>query len=448
MNTSSLTAPGTPEGSPPTVRRTLIGAAFLSIQPLALNALSVPAMAYIIHQLGPERYAQWAASVGLLAFLTVLTNLGLRAAFVRTVAGDPGAARNALADQLGLRVTLSIVAGSIALVACVLLGYSGTVVGCAALGALGLVLTSAATTLGDLVQATHRIRSLAIVNLISGLALTAASVAAATAGAGPLGMAAAYITGPAVSAVLLAVHVQRRVCPVSLRWSAARFRGLLVQSRFLAAHQLLFAGSGHVEALLSPRLLGMQTFGVFAAGAMLANRLVALPDALCAAAYPVMAAANRRGSGPGGLIMLRYLAIVVAGSLVIAGTGTALAGPLGRLLLPAEADVFAFVVRVTIWSLPLIGIELVLGYSLSAAGRDSLQARLAVHAAAISLVGSIGLVVWFGIEGACWSMLFRPAVRASFLAGASIRTFGAASRSMTAVGASHAGSILPMRKAG
>jgi hypothetical protein len=45
--------------TPSSIRTTLIAGACLSLQPLLLNALSVPVMGYLIHRLGPEAYGQW-----------------------------------------------------------------------------------------------------------------------------------------------------------------------------------------------------------------------------------------------------------------------------------------------------------------------------------------------------------------------------------------------------
>lgn len=444
MNNHSPNPP-TAGASAPTLRRSLVGAAFLSLQPLVLQAISVPAMAYIIRRLGAEGYAQWMAAAAVLAFLTVLTNLGLRSAFVRTIAGTSHLASSALAEQLGLRLTLSVIAGSLAVGTCCLLGYSGTVVSCAAVGAAGLMLTCIATTLADMLQAVHRLRTLAVVNLISGLTLTLASVVVATLDLGPVAMAAAYLTGPAVSALSLLVIVRARLCRVHIVWNPRRFRELLVQSRFLAAHQLLFAGSAQAEGLLSPRLLGMQSYGLFAAGSMLSSRLVALPDALCAAAFPVMVQARQRGLRECAQVMRRYLAVATVGGVLVALAGVVVATPLGRLLMPEHASDFAFVVRITMWSVPFIAVELVLGYSLSAACKDALQARMAVPAAGLCLALSAFLVITFGLTGACWSMALRPGIRAAFLAVMAAKTFSRAKD--TAVDET-AWTILPTRKAG
>jgi O-antigen/teichoic acid export membrane protein len=241
--------------------------------------------------------------------------------------------------------------------------------------------------------------------------------------ASPEWMAAAYLLGPLVSAVLSWVAVSRHLCPVSLHWAPARFSRLLKDSRHFAAQQLLTLGSNHAESLISPRLLGMIPFGHFAAGATIGNRLAVLPDALCAVAYPTMVKACAESRPTAARVLSRYLLIALAAGVAVALAASLIALPLGRILLPDQAGLFATVVRITIWSVPLIGLELVMGYGINAAGREALQARLAVPAAVLSLTTSIALVLTMGIEGACWSTVARPAIRAAFLTPAAIKTF-------------------------
>jgi O-antigen/teichoic acid export membrane protein len=414
----------TAEPPMPTFRSTLLGAACLAAQPLLLNALSVPALALIIRRLGAEGYAQWSTAVALVGLLTVVANPGLRAAFVRDLASRPARAPELLAEQLGLRVSLAALAGALALTMAWALGYPAAVVWCVAVGSVGLVLTCVATTLGDLLQSVHRNTALASVNLAAGLSLTAVSAAVALMDARPVAMAAAYLSGPFLSAAVLGIFVQRTICDVRLRWGLRRGAALLLASRHFAAQQLLFAGSAQAEGLIAPRLLGMQTFGCFTAGSVLGSRLGVLPDSLCAAAYPAMVRACGRGAG-GGLVR-RYLLVAIAGGIAVTIVGCALAAPLGRLLLPAHAEVFATVARVTIWTVPLLGLELVLGYALNAAGGDKVQARLALPAAAVGLAVSASLMWAFGLTGVCWSMVSRPAIRAAFLIPAVARAFSAA----------------------
>jgi O-antigen/teichoic acid export membrane protein len=426
------------------IRHTLVSAACLGLQPLLLSALSLPAMAYIIHRMGPERFAQWTASSALLTVFALIANLGLRSSYVRTISADPTRVHDALAEQLSLRLALTVPAGGLVLATCLAIGYPAPVLRCAAIAVAGLAFTTAATTFGDTLQSFDRVKALAGINLVSGVALTGASLVAARWDASPEWMAAAYLVGPVVGAVLSWRVVSRHICRVSLHWSPGRFTGLLKESRHFAAQQLLVVGSNQAEGLISPRLLGMTPFGSFAAGAGVASRLFVLPDALCTVAFPSMVRAFRQSRRDGAAVALRCLVITILAGVAVAVVGAAIAGPLGHLLLPARADTFVFVMRLTIWAVPLLGVELVLGYALNAAGGEAVQARLALPAAALTLAASIVLVLMMGIEGACWSMVARPALRALILAPVAIRTFW-----RRASGAEETGrGWVPLRRAG
>jgi len=410
------------------LNESLYSTACISLQPLLLNALSLPVMAYIIHRLGPESYGQWMVATSILAVCSILTNLGLRGAFVRRVATDPASAGAALADQLGLRILLAVLAAVLTVLVCRLLEYSPQVLGCAIVGAAGLALTTIATTLADLLQAFQRIKTLAAVNLVAGLALTGVSVVAAYSGTGPVGMAAAYLTGPVLSASLLIAIVRKQCCPVTVRWDMRSFGKLLTGSRFFATQQLLFAMSNQAEALMLPRFVGMNQFGFFTAGTLVANRLTVIPEGLCTAAYPAITKTWASNASRATALVWGYLAVAVVGGIGIALCGCLAADAIGRILFPNNPALFAQVVRITIWSLPLMGVESVIGYALNAAGKDAAQARAYVPAAAASLMISITLFAISGLMGACWAMVFRPAVRATFLTPAFLATFRPVSR--------------------
>src|SRR5688500_4732224 len=138
-------------------RRAFLGAACISFQPVLLSAMMLPVTAYVIRGLGPTAYGQWAMATTLVAVVSFLTNLGLRGAFIRAIARDPGSAPVALAEQIGVRVVLSLGAASLALLVCMLLGYSRTVALFTAITALGLMLTTVSGTASDLLQALQRL---------------------------------------------------------------------------------------------------------------------------------------------------------------------------------------------------------------------------------------------------------------------------------------------------
>lgn len=407
----------------PDLRRTFVGAAWLSFQPIILNAVSVPVLAYIIHRLGPEAYGQWMIATALIAACMMLPNLGLRGAFVRAAASRPEGLEVALGEQLGLRITLGALAVGVAIGCCLLLGYPGTVLACVAISAAGLLLTTVASTLSDALQAKHRLRTIASVNMASGLLLTGVSLPVAMLGGGPAWMATAYLTGPLVATVAFTITVRRMGCLVRVRWSIAAFRRLLHGCRHFAAQQVLAACSTHAESLLLPRLAGIAELGFFTAGALMATRLTAFSDGLSTAAYPAMSRQFADGNRHGGATVVRYVGVAFISGLLLAILAAVVAGPLGRLLFPTQPELFIDVALITVWSLPIVGVEFILSGALNAAGEDAAQAKAGVPSAATSLAAAVLLVSAFGAIGAAWSLLLRPAIRCLFLAPLCVRTF-------------------------
>ena len=79
-----------------------------------------------------------------------------------------------------------------------------------------------------------------------------------------------------------------------------------------------------------------------------------------------------------------------------------------------NADICQQVIRITIWALPLMGLESMIGYALNAAGKEGLVTRYASYAVTISLPLVVVLVMSFGIVGACYSLVSRIAIRIIF----------------------------------
>lgn len=414
------------QNSSPSMRPTLVGAACLALQPLVLNVISVPVMAYLIHRLGAAGYGQWMVATSLLSLCTVLSNLGLRGAFIRSVAADPGSATSQLAEQLGLRVLLATLAAAIAIALCHLLGYTATIQSCAIVGGVGLIFATISATLADLMQALHRIKTVALVGFISGLMLTVASVPVAFITTSPVPIVATYLTGPILSSILFFILVNKAGCRITLHFDLRRFVQLLARSRFFAAQQLLAVGSSQAESLILPQLVGISQFGFFTAGSLLANRLTAIPDGLCTAAYPAMSrACANGGTGAGRSVMFRYMWVAATLGIAMAVALSLMARPITWMLFPHQSQLFGTVLRITAWSLPFVAVESVMGYALNAAGKDAAQSGVSVPAAFVSLAISISLVTTLGVIGASVSMLLRPAVRAAFLAPLFHRTFHA-----------------------
>lgn len=390
------------------MRKLYVGAALTSLQPLVLSALMLPATAYVIRGLGPEAYGQWMTASALVAFTMFATNLGLRVTFVRAVARNPEQAAEIFAHQMGARFCLAIIAAAVAMLSCLAMGYSHVVVVCTAFTALGLVITTLSGTAGDLLQGFQRLDVVAAANMAAGLTLQGLSVAAVILNWGPIGVSIAYMIGPVVSLVFLLRVVARQHFKVGITFDFKRMGGLFWEARYLAGQSLVHSASTNAEALMLPKLVSETGLGMFGSGTLLSTRLGAIPDGLASALYPAVVEADTK-NGPRAVVRLvgRFLALGLVVCFGIAIGVTVLAGPFAQILVPAQADIVAPIMRITIWLLPVMLVLWVLGAALNGLNGDAEQAKAAVIAAVVNLTMTTLLVWKFGLMGACWSMLLR-----------------------------------------
>jgi O-antigen/teichoic acid export membrane protein len=393
-----------------TLKRSLAGGLCLAVSPMLLNVVSLPAMAYLIRQLGPVQYGQWIGASALVACVALLSSLGLRGAFIRQLASTDTDTSTALANQLGLRLVLSVAASAIALMAASVLGYPLIVLACVAICSIAMMITSMAVTLLDVLQASHRSASISAMTFISGLSLTIASVATAFAGGGPIWIAASYCVGPVVL-LALALRAVKPVCSVRLRFSGSAMTALLSQSRGFTGQQLLNSAPAHAEAILLPQLIGLTNFGFYSAGTLLPSRLSVLPDSVCTATYPLLCERFKEDRKQGVQLAIQAGGIVTAGAFFIAVIGAVMSGSIARVLFPAQPDLCQFVLLTTIWALPLSAMDASLGYALNAAGADRAQARASLPAALCNVTVIILLMSQLGVVGACIAMPLRYFVR-------------------------------------
>jgi len=390
------------------------GTFLVILQPLILNAVSIVSTAYIIRILGANGYGQWAVSASIVMVAAMLANPGLRPLFVRAIAQNPEDAGTRLAEQLGLRLTLSMLAGILGFGVCVLLGYPSVVLACIAIAAVGLLINTAATTFADVLQGTQRIKTYALVGLIAGLTLTALSVLFVYGGGGPIGLAAAYTCGPLTSLVIQFVIVRRSHGPIRLLWSPRRFWEMLKHCRVLASETLLGTLHDRAEQLLLPKFTGITQFGYFAAATLPADRLRIVPDGLTTVYFPSISSHHEKDDSAVLRQVTQFGVISLVTCLPLALLVYFLAPWLAVILFPKTPGICRQILEITIWSLPLLAISMPMACCLQATGRYNQAARLSMVGMVFSLVVSITLVSRFGLVGACWAFVARPGIAALF----------------------------------
>jgi O-antigen/teichoic acid export membrane protein len=403
-------------------RHPAVNAGLVGAQTLVLNALSVFATAYVIRRLGTRQYGEWATAAAMATTLALITNMGLRTLFVRDLAREPDRAESRLAEQLGVRMSLGLLASASAMVISWLVGYPVVVQYCLAVASVGILLSVVSSTLVDFLQSKERFGAFAAAGLISGLSVTLASIAAAFLNAGPIGLSVAYLTTPIVNVVICRRLVRQHVS-IRFHWSFARARTLLRESRSVGIMAIATSARARLEQLLIPAMMDIEAAGVFSAGGLIADRLAILPDAIGTAFYPRVASARHRSDSLGTDAVVAMLTTCLAATLPIPILGMYFARLLGELLTPASMDACRLVVLITVFALPITAINTAMLYALQAAGLHDASARLGVIATMVSALPAIELIRLFGLAGASWSLATRPSLFALSLVPLVGRTF-------------------------
>jgi O-antigen/teichoic acid export membrane protein len=392
---------------------------YLATQPLLLNIINLPSMGYVVHRLGETNFGQWQTAATLTTTLGVLSYLGLRPYFVRSIAQSPEAAGERLGEQLVLRFLLATLGGLIAIGACLLLGYSRIVLYCTLVATIGNLLTAIAYSFADVLEGQERFLAYTNVTFLAGLSLTVASVLVCAAGWGPVALSGAYLVGPLMGAVGMGITAHRHT-PIRLIWRPARYKILLKECRLQSRATLLGSFEERAETLVLPKVAGYANNGVFAAGNIPASRLISIPYGLSSFYFPKIARRQREGQDVNETIthMLTLLLLLT----LPATLGVAfLSDWVSAILFKERPELCATVMRWTTWSLPMVALAAGFTCALQATGRIEITARVelatiligfAVTAVSIWQLGIVGAIVsWLVRAGLAMFLMLPPFLR-------------------------------------
>src|SRR5205823_3763467 len=167
--------------------------------------------------------------------------------------------------------------------------------------------------------------------------------------AGPIGLAVAYQVAPVTVLAMIWLHVHRHLFRVAIKVDFPRYRVLLSESGLLSWHQVTSAARSKAEQLLVPKLVGVGAFGYFAAGTIIPERLLVVPDGFATAYYPAVARAHTDPKADPSEHVSHFLLVSLIVCTPIAILVTFLSGPIAAILFPHHAETCREVMRISIW---------------------------------------------------------------------------------------------------
>jgi len=144
---------------------------------------------------------------------------------------------------------------------------------------------------------------------------------------------------------------------------------------------------------------------------LLVTRLAIFPDAIGTAFYPLLSKSKSANQNVSRRHALLGIALAVVTCTAVALPTMFVSGWISHILFPKSPIQCQHVITLTIWALPLFGIEQMMGYTANAAGMEARQARATFFSTLASLTFGAILVFEWKLEGACWYMLARSFIQ-------------------------------------
>lgn len=406
--------------------------AWLIAQPLLLNAISLFATAYIARTLGPADYGRFVFALAFITLFMPFTNMGLRFIATRDLATSERAeASEYIAKMSTLRLVLAVASAG-ACVAFAALGHaSNETAQVVYIASAIIVLQAVASTATDVFQAFESMRLVAQVQFVAGLALTIGSVVTLAAGLGLPGLMGSYVLGNLIGAALGLYYLYTRYARLRLAIDLGFWRSSLVRAAPLFVPSLVIQAGTRLGVVVLATVAGQAAVGAFGAANTLVEKLSIIPDGVCTALFPTLAAEYARSREEAGAIYRRVFRYFLLLALPIAVGTTVLAGPIIGIMYGKAYAGSTLVLVVLAWGLFASFFAQLLGWTVGAIGRER-QGFVVPIAATVAYLGTaaaltpslheLGLAVAGVVLSAVAYVLNRRIVRAHLVRSSMRRT--------------------------
>ena len=279
---------------------------------LAVGLVATP---LVTRHLGPAAWGHFITVTSLIFIAAALTEGGVVNLGVREFSTSGDAERRSfMSDLLGLRLALSLLGASGAIVFAVAAGYQHVLVAGTAIASAGLLLEGARVTLSIPLTARLRLGWLAISDFTGQAATALLMIALVVAGASLLPFYAVAVIVGAATLTLTAVLVRREV-DLRPSFSTARWRSLMSESFVYTAATTLGVIYFQVVIIAMSLISTKLQTGYFSLAFRALSIINGIPWLLVASAFPILARAARDDPE-----RLRYaLQRLFDGSLVVGG---------------------------------------------------------------------------------------------------------------------------------
>ena len=390
--------------------RIINNSSWLILQSLVLNVVSLFAMGFIARRLGKSAYGQFIFGLGFISIFIPFTNLGLRAFTVRSIAQDKSVISTVISNMLGTRLIMSIITMIAVIMAAFLLGYDSSKIILVTIYSSSLIFTSIASTYQDAFQALESMSYVALIQLLSGIVVTIASVYVVYLGMGPFGLISTYLFAAVFGAMLSLAFYTKHVGKAFLHVDYEYAKKNIIESAPFFWPNLVCLSGSKIGLIFLASMSGDVSVGLYGAANNLVEKLIVIPDSLCTAFFPAMSASFRQSPEEASFLFKRFYRYLVVLGLPIAVGTTILARQIINAIFGSNYVGSAAILQILIWSLYISFLTTLKFWTNGAIHKEKIGGYIAITGTVAQVLCGLVLVPRWGGQGLAFSNLVSTSI--------------------------------------
>jgi len=241
--------------------------------------------------LGDVNLGKYTFAFAITTLIGLGADLGLATYLTREVARDNKAASRITTAVLLIRVPLSLLAGAIAIVSAYLLGYDELTRSVLYVLSLNILVVSVSGVVFGALQGLHRMKVLAVTNVLNKLGYAGLAAALLFGGAGPFELAMGYLTVGVLTLAIGTVVMLKRI-KLTLNLDRRLYWTLLVGGAPFFVWQAALLVYGQIDMVLLSFLTSDAVIGWYAAAYRIVMIPVFVPTIIVTVIFPALSAAR------------------------------------------------------------------------------------------------------------------------------------------------------------
>jgi O-antigen/teichoic acid export membrane protein len=378
---------------------------------VAMKALGFLFNIYVVRRLGAEHFGKYAAVLAFIAIFAIFSDLGMAPFMLREIARDRKNTYWLLPNVVVIRLLLSVLVIVVATAVAYLLGKEQDMVLGIFMAACGLLLYAVQGPLDATLMAWERLDYSAIFTLISQAVFWGLGTLFLLIGWGFIGLIVASLAGVATMALLAGRVVFREISFRQLTLSPHRWRTLVKAGLPFGISGLSFSLQGRFDSVLMSVTLTDAAVGWYNVPLQLVRMSMLLAQSVCTSMLPSLTRTYKQDPKLIYGIVQRSLKYLLMLSLPIAVGGMIVADKLIVTLYTEEYSNAIPLMRILIWTLPLLFLSELMGALIMALRQEKEGAKINVSNALLSVALNLLLLPTLGVVGAAFARLSARGIR-------------------------------------